>query len=280
MNTNLPWSQNLLSQSDGVLYDKTSPAGRSIIEKRGSEIQWYYAHPDTNPPIASSGLMSRIDLRDPLDLPSLYSQFAMLSLLWQERPGKVYTLGFGGGRIPSVLQHSFPECVFESSDIDPNVPEIARQFFGVIFDDRMHMETMDGRTHLESMKADKQYDILFADAFDEHGNTDRHVFDQSFMKICRAHIVNGGVFCVNVLGSEATRRALLILMHGVFPHTYIAANAAVAVFFGAPYSFPNQNEIKTRAHALQEKHHFHFPFVNHIACLETAQAYLSGVKEL
>lgn len=275
----LPWPQNLLSASDGVLYDKTSSGGRSIVEKRGTEIQWYYAHPHTDPPIASSGFMSRIDLHDPLNLLSLYSQFALLSLLWQESPQKVYTLGFGGGRIPCLLQHYFPACVFESSDIDPNVPDIARDFFGVSFTDRMRVEMQEGRTHLESMAADTRYDILFADAFDEHGRTDRHVFDQSFMKTCKAHLQSNGVFCVNVLGSESTRRALIILMHGVFPNLYIASSGQVAVLFGVPSVFSSLESMKAQAMRIEQKHHFHFPFADHVNFLDTAQTYLSAVKK-
>lgn len=274
------WPQNLLSQPDGVIHDKTSAAGRSVIEKHGSEIQWYYAHPYTDPPVASSGFMSRVDLHDPLNLLSLYSQFAMLSLLWQDNPGRMYTLGFGGGRIPSVLHHYFPECAFESSEIDPNVPDIARQFFGISFDGRMGMDMTDGRTHLETMKTDVQYDMLFADAFDEHGRTDRHIFDQAFMSTCLKHLSRNGVFCVNVLGSESSRRALLILMHGVFPHMYIASSGQVAVLFGVPHTCTNREEINKQAQTLEEKHQFHFPFVDNVAFMETAQTYLSRATEI
>jgi len=92
-----------------------------------------------------SGIMSRIDLIHPLKLLGLYTQAIMLSLAFVENPKKIYMIGFGGGRIPMIFHHYFPDVIVESTEDDSEVISLAHKYFGVNEDNRMIVHNQDGR---------------------------------------------------------------------------------------------------------------------------------------
>ena len=172
INRRLQW---LRDKPEGVLYEKKTAFNRAVVVKKGSQIHLYFTgfRAGTGEP-RMSGVMSRIDLDDPLDLPAVYTQAMMLTLLWREDPERICMLGYGGGRIAMVFHHFLPEVVIDCVEIDPDIVDLSEVFFGVKPGGRLRVFVQDAREFVETLPGGTRYDnpqgspspvILFAILF-------------------------------------------------------------------------------------------------------------------
>ena len=89
-----------------------------------------------------SEIMSRIDVANPLHLQAPYSQATFLGAMFLNRePERIYLAGYGGGRLAMLFHHYFMHCKLDGSDIDPNMLDICRSFFGFVPDERCDFRT-------------------------------------------------------------------------------------------------------------------------------------------
>jgi spermidine synthase len=110
-------------------------------------------------------LQSRIDLNDPLRLIAPYTQAMMLGLLWFEEPKNMHLVGLGGGRIPMILNHYFPEINVDITELDKTVVEVAEKYFAFEVNNNNKVFITDGRKFLKERKSANKYDIIMVDAF-------------------------------------------------------------------------------------------------------------------
>ena len=90
-----------LEEPDGTLYAEMHGAYFVIIMKGEGNLRLWLLDPQ-NP---DSGVMqSEMRLDDPLALFDDYTQAAMLGLLWQPEPKRIYVAGLGGGLRARLLQ--------------------------------------------------------------------------------------------------------------------------------------------------------------------------------
>jgi len=236
-----------------------------FVDSRGSreELNW-------------NGAMSVLKLDDPLDLsPTPYNQALMLTLLWQTRPERVYVAGFAGGRIPLIFHHYFPEIVIDSTDIESEVVELARKYFGIEYDDRQRVFIADGRHFLENREASVQYDFIFVDAFCGKGCSPRRLATVEFYQLCKMHLKTGGVVAVNLVESDPLFGSRIATIASCFEHTYVQIDRTI-VLFSTDSPLPLRDDFIGRAEALQEEHNFSFGFVERAATLKL----LKNVEEL
>jgi spermidine synthase len=261
----LEWLQD---EPVDIVWERCSALHRIMICREGRTIRMYFAGPQvTNEEPDMSGAMSALKLSDPFDLsPTPYNQAMMLSLLWQPNPRRIYMAGFAGGRIPLVFYHYFPEVVIESTDIDEAVGQLAEQFFGIEFDERQRLYIQDGREFLEQRKETVPYDFIFIDVFRGLGFSPPHLATADFYEVCKRNLLAEGVVAVNVLDNDPDFGERVAAIASSFKHVYVLHDRTV-VLFGANAPLPNRNEILKRAQALQDQHHFSFPFVSRAAAL-------------
>jgi len=111
-------------------------------------------------------------------------------------------VGLGGGTIPSFLRKHYPETVIDTVDIDPDVVDVAKKYFGFREDAMMHAYVEDGRQFIEECNA--PYDIIFLDAY---GSEDipYNMATKEFLQAVRRATAPKGVVASNILWAADNR---------------------------------------------------------------------------
>src|SRR5262249_712602 len=98
---------------------------------------------------------------DHLELPYARSAFAGLAL--SAEPRRMLAVGVVGAPLARFLRGHYPEGTIDAVDIDPDVVQVAKQYFGFREDERMRAYIEDGRKFIE--KTSQPYDVIFLDAY-------------------------------------------------------------------------------------------------------------------
>jgi peptide deformylase len=251
----------LNEKPDGILFRRRTLDQNTLGVKDGFQIQLYFGSSELGTTASQlSGIMSRIDLRDPLVLLGIYTQAMMLSLVWTSDPRNVYMLGFGGGRIPLVFHHYFPEVVIDGAELDPDVIEYAKRYFGVRLDERLKVATTDGRMHLAGLPEELRYDIILVDCYTGVGDHPYQLSTVEFYEVCNSHLTDQGVVATNLIESDPLFERKRDTFLRSFACTYDFTHEGAHVFFGTKSSI-TETEFMERARALDKTYHFHFPFL-------------------
>lgn len=252
----------LRAAPDGVLHEEDSGLHRIRVVKQGQQVHVYFVEPDGE----LAGPMSRIDLARPLHLLAGYMQAALLALVWRPAPQRVCVLGFAGGRLPLVLHHHLPDAVIDSVEIDPAFGPLAARFFGLAYDERQRLFVADARAHLEAAP-DAAYDIVVMDAFRDSSDNLDHLATLEFYRLCKRRIAVGGVFCANLLRSDARLEAKLAALHVSFRRLALIELRRSLVAFGSERAFISPGAATRAAAELERRHGFDFPLAAHAAAL-------------
>jgi spermidine synthase len=252
------WMEN---HADGVLHEQRSGMHRILVIKEGSEIRLHFANlSNRSESNGMSGRMSELDLKDPLFPFAPYTQGMMLTLLWTDSPRRVYTIGFGAGRVPSILHAHIPDLVLESTEIDEDVLPIAQKFFGYIPDDRQKVFIQDGREYLANRPKDVLYDFIHVDAFRGFGHIPYDLGTTEFYDLCKAHLVQGGVVCANLVASDPLFRARVNTMAASFQHAYLFVYDDATVLYGTDAPRLDDEEWLHRGQTIESRYLFSFFF--------------------
>lgn len=250
----------MANQPNGLLHEQRSGMHRILVIKENSEIRLHFANPSVHPASdGMSGRMSELDLKDPLFPFAPYNQGMMLTLLWRDSPQRVYTIGFGAGRVPSILHAHIPDLVLENTEIDGDVLPIAQKFFGYIPDERLQVFIQDGREYLAARPKDVKYDFIHVDAFRGFGHIPYFLGTTEFYDLCKAHLVEGGVVCGNLVASDPLFRARVNTMAASFKHAYLFVYDDATVLYGTDAPRLDEAELLKRGQALESRYLFSFP---------------------
>lgn len=256
--------------ADGVIYRGTRTRQRVVVLKDDGALFLYFL-------VGQEEVQSRMQLDAPLHLWSPYSQFAMLSLLWQPQPQRVFIIGLGGGRIPLYLHHVLSKAEILCAEIDADVIEAAGSF-GFMPDARLKAQHEEGRALL-AKQADGSLDILMMDAFEGLGGSPRALSTVEFYALCRQKLSPQGVMVVNMLPDdpllEVKKRTLL----SCFPEVYHAVeqergNCVMLAMHSA--SGLSREDMQARARRISEDYAFTFPLREHAAVIEREQVLEMG----
>lgn len=77
-------------------------------------------------------------------------------------PSSVAILGTGGGTTARAYQHYFPATLVDAVEIDGELLDIGKRWFGLRPGPRLRLHTADARPYLR--KTDERYDAIFVDA--------------------------------------------------------------------------------------------------------------------
>jgi spermidine synthase len=210
-------------------------------------------------------IMSRMDIKNPLYLLAPYTQAMLLGLVWRPEPWKVYIIGLGAGRIPMILHHYHSDVIIDSTEIDSEVLPVAKRFFALKPDKRLHVEVQDGRDYLARRRKDMRYDIIFSDAFRGTGYGPYQFATREFYNLCNEHLAGDGVLVVNLLPRDSLYKAKIRTMTESFTHVYRVSVKGSDIFFCLKGNSMSLAEVSDRAKSLQIRHGFTFPFAQHAA---------------
>jgi peptide deformylase len=250
----------LAEVGDGLLFKQRKTHYEILVIKDGSQVQLYFAdHHGDGKHGDLSGIMSRIDIDSPLNLLGVYTQVMTLSLLWKPNARSVYLLGFGGGRIPMILHHCYPDMLIDSTETDSTVVSLAKRYFGIEFDERMKVYVEDGRRYLERQAFEVKYDIILVDCYIGSGHHPFSLSTREFYELCKVHLSPGGVLVSNLVRSDplfAEKRETFV---SSFSFVRRFENETADVFFGSDIEVHGADVIRV-ADKLYERFNFVFPF--------------------
>jgi spermidine synthase len=247
---------------EGVLKRQSRTGYDLLTVKDGTQIQLYFTAGGASPHV--SGIMSRVDIARPLYLLGRYTQVMIAALLWVPEAERIYHIGFGGGRIPMVLHHYFPNLVIESTELDREVVRIARQWFGIEQDERMKVYVEEGRSYLSRQPSTVTYDAILVDCFTGSGQHPYSLSTREFYELTLQHLTPGGVVATNLAISDPLFDEKWRTMQACFRHVWRYETDAATVFFGSDSEITAE-ELQRRAHQIVAKAPLGFPFVELLA---------------
>ena len=145
------------------------------------------------------------------------------------RPDLKKTLMIGGGAYsyPKYFLKEFPEGTMDVVEIDPELTEISRKWFGLKEDPRLRIFHEDARTYLN--RTTDRYDVVYGDVYKSYSVPFHLATVEAIQKISDA-MTDDGVFVMNVIsaaegGQGRFLHAMLATLDQVFPQTFVFAVA-------------------------------------------------------
>ena len=209
-----------------TLYEKDTGYHRIRVEETRERRYLYF----------DGTLQSSMDRQDPTALELVYSRFASLGLALRPDAAKALIIGLGGGSMAKKYHQEFPEMEIDSIEIDPDVVEVARQFFHFREDAHQRVHRGDGREFLA--RTEERFDLILLDAY-YADNMPFHMVTREFFDTARRKMTPDGVLVVNLIGALSGPDSRLIR----------AAIKTLASVFSQVYTFPT---FGNRAHVLGE----------------------------
>ncbi len=148
---------------------------------------------------ASHILQSRMSLASPHRLVLSYTQYMLLSILFNPPPKSVLIVGIGSGSFVRFLHHHFPACKIDAVDYSHHIIDVARGYFQLPENENVAVHCLDGFAFLQNngtIKREKEYDLILVDAFDDKGMAPT-IYSEKFFRLCARSISSKGVVSCN-----------------------------------------------------------------------------------
>jgi len=203
---------------------------------------------------------SRVDVGDPLRLCLPYYPLMFAGYLFVPKPQRVLVVGLGGGVVSRLSAHYFPEAQVDSIELDPDVVQVAKKFFGFEEGEKQRVFVRDARVQVRVFRSEQAiYDIIMLDAF-RGGFVPYHLTTKEFFQECRDILSPDGAFVVNLKPNwiiyQYQRRTLASVFSQQYPFGG-AADAEVVVALPSPRE-TTRDQLLVAATALQERRKFSF----------------------
>jgi spermidine synthase len=210
--------------------------------------------------------MPEVELQSQVNLSNLrqqrleYTRLAFCGLLYQPQPKRVLVLGLGGGVIPREMHYYYPDIEIDVVEIDPDIPPIAKQYFGFSTDDKLKVHIDDGRMFIKKQLLQEpvpKYDIIILDAFNSE-YIPFHLMTSEFLDQVNGVLADDGVVVANVFYSNRLFDAELKTFLAVFERCQVfQGKRSMNAMLAAPG--PNCTTLTVReavkqAKMLQYKH--------------------------
>jgi spermidine synthase len=235
------WASIAVGQST-VLYEKDSPYSTIFVteDARGLRTLQFERF---------GARQSVVKLGDPDHIELPYVRTMLVSLALVDAPRRVLVIGLGGGTLPMFLRQHYPSLTIDVVDIDPDVVEVARKFFGFREDDRLRAHVADGRKFIET--CEEPYDLILLDAYGSD-SIPYHLATREFLVATRKALAPGGVVAGNIWGqsSNVLYDSMVLTYRDVFARVQLlgVVNAENVIVLASPRDEPIRgNEVVRRA---------------------------------
>lgn len=169
-------------------------------------------------------LESSVNLRKPSLLLIPYTRIMMGALLFHPNPKTALMIGLGGGAMPHHIQAFHDDLSLDAVDIDPQIVNIAKEYFFLNPDENLRLHAADGFDFIA--RCENQYDILFMDAFlKPSGTTDStgtpiRLKTMSFYEQIIRCLTDQGVVAFNINHSGTLKNDIQNIQDA-FPQTWV-----------------------------------------------------------
>ncbi len=178
----------LACSAQTVIYEKASPFNTIIVTEDHKGLRTLLFE-------RGGGRQSVVKPGDPDHLELPYARVALAGLALCEEPRHILVVGLGGGSLPMFLRKHYPAAGIDVAEIDPDVVDVAKKYFGFREDERMHAYIGDGRQFIENVR--QGYDIIFLDAFGAR-DVPKQLTTREFLQATRRALKPSGVVVSNV----------------------------------------------------------------------------------
>lgn len=141
--------------------------------------------------------------RDSVLTGGYWDLFLLLPPLVDRPPQTMLVIGNAGGTIARAYGRYYPRVDIDGVEIDGELNDVARRFFGAGDNPRLRLITADGRPFLE--QSDERYDVIVVDAY-RQPYVPFQLATQEFFETARSHLRPGGVIALNVAATPEDRR--------------------------------------------------------------------------
>jgi spermidine synthase len=143
-------------------------------------------------------------------------------------PGYRSALILGGAAFsyPKYFLEKYPDATIDVVEIDPELTQMAREYFRLKDDPRMKVFHEDARTFLN--RAENRYDVIFGDAYKSLYTVPWHLTTLEAAQKTYAILNDGGCVLLNIISSIEGNASLflqaeLATYRQVFPYVYVFA---------------------------------------------------------
>ena len=148
-----------------------------------------------------------------------YSDYLQLPLAYRPSTRRILYIGLGGGSAPKRTWRDFPATRIDVVELDPEVVDVAYEYFDVPRDPRLRVEVEDGRRFLAAN--DGPWDAIVIDAF-YSDSIPFHLATREFLELARSRLAPGGTVSTNIIGAvrgpeSRLFRSMLRTYRAVFP---------------------------------------------------------------
>jgi len=157
-----------------IVYDSMGISGRLQVVDRGHRRTMFLGSlPQTT-----------VDLKNPDRHTGNYIPLLHAGSLFNPMPDRALFLGLGGGAGVRSFHRAYASARLDAVDIDPNVIEVAQEYFFVPEDERVSLVVEDGRRYLALHPS--TFDHIILDAYNQDGYPSRMYTRECFALIARA----------------------------------------------------------------------------------------------
>jgi len=239
--------------AEKTLYKKQSPYSTIVVteDEQGLRTLWFEE---------DGARQSVVKVGDPDHLDLAYARVMPVGLALVEKPRRVLVVGLGGGTIPMFLHKHYPKTTIDVVDIDPDVVDVAKRFFGFREDATLRAHVDDGRRFIE--KCRNPYDIIFLDAFSAE-NIPYHLATREFLQAVRKAVTPEGVVLGNVWsrGLNPLYDSMVRTYQDVFEELYVVdvSGAGNKILVALPRrQRVDRDDLARRAARISTEKHFRF----------------------
>ncbi|MHB1038563.1 MAG: spermidine synthase [Pirellulales bacterium] len=206
---------------------------------------------------------SAIDLAKPLEFQMEYYRLMMAVLAHQPSPKSVLVVGLGGGALPMALHRYYPAARIDCVELDPDVAEVAKRYFGFREDERLKVYVGDGRVQVRRFARDpRKYDVVMLDAF-RGGYIPYHLTTREFLEQVKAILTDRGVVVANLLPGFESYHYQRRTMAAAFRQQWsYGSGGNIAVVAGDARSAPTQDQLIATARRLQKEKALSLPLLS------------------
>lgn len=244
----VPWSSvsvNIIPHNGMLIYQKETMFSHLDVVEYGQDRSLYL-----------DGMRhSSMNLHDPLDLVIDYTEFFHLGMLLNPQIKDVLFVGGGGFTGPKNFLALYPETKIDVVELDSDVIDVAKTYFGLEENSRLQIFNDDARKHL--LTFDKKYDLIVLDAYASN-YVPYHLLTDEFFEIVEQRLNTDGIVISNLIGSIEGKNSPLVrstykTMKDTFPvsHVFLTEDPptniqnVILVFSNNPYEVDRQELLNT-----------------------------------
>jgi len=145
-----------------------------------------------------------VDVGDPTVSLIRYPDYLHLALAVNPDAERILVLGLGGGALPARMLRDYPEVTVDAVEIDPVVVDVAKRYFALPEDERLHVYVEDARRYVQ--RTGERYDVVVVDCY--HSDAlPFHLTTQEFFEEIDAVLEPGGVVAYNIISAVEGERS-------------------------------------------------------------------------